>query len=77
MIKFEEKYVHCFWNDELEGKKGFVADNVGALKHYVETNEKSNYKQVQQNKSDLGFPFDIEHDNGIINSYQFFYYDPT
>lgn len=77
MIKFEEKYVHCFWNDELEGKKGFVADTIGGLKDTVESNDKDWFGEIWKNpnNSQISYPFGFEESNGIKNCYQFCYYD--
>lgn len=79
MIKFEPKYVHCFWNDKLEGKKGFVADTMGGLKDTVESNDKDWFGEIWKNpnNSQISYPFGFEESNGIKNCYQFCYYDPN
>ena len=78
MIKFEERFVHCFWNDELEGKKGFFADTMGGLKDTVESNDKDWFGKIYKNpnNSQISYPFGFEEFNGIKNCYQFCYYDP-
>jgi hypothetical protein len=65
---FDSKYVHFMWSDELEGKKGFLADNIDMLKHDVNSGQcrynvsKSEYESI---------PFHAESD------WKFFYYDPN
>ena len=78
MIKFEPKYVHCFWNDELEGKKGFVDDTMGGLKHIVESNNKDWFGEICKNLNDnqISYPFGLEDKSGDKDYYQLCYYDP-
>lgn len=78
MINFKPKYVHCFWNDELEGKKGFFADTIGGLKDTVESNNGDWFGEIckNPNNSQISYPFGFENKSGIKNCYQFCYYDP-
>ena len=78
MIEFEPKYVHCFWDDELEGKKGFVDDTIGGLKNVVESNNKDWFDKIWKNpnNSQISYPFSFEDDSGVRDCYQFCYYDP-
>ena len=73
MPKFEKKFVHFMWSDELEGKKCFVADSIGLLYSFVERNLKS-YRYEIIGKGDGKYPFKI---NGPGNaSMVFCYHDP-
>ena len=72
MIKFEEKYVHCFWKDELKGKKGFVADTIQNLRMYVE-DKAIPYIVSLKASDDENYQF-TTFDND--EDYQFCYYDP-
>ena len=76
MINFEPKYVYCFWNNILEGKKGFFADTMGDLKSYVESNDKDWFGKVYGTYEGISYPFTMEQDDGFKESYQFCYYDP-
>lgn len=78
MINFEKKYVYCFWDDKLEGKKAFVANSIGVLKDNVEQNDDDWFGEISEN-TDIGHtscPFEMKDINGIKNCYQFCYYDP-
>lgn len=75
MIKFEERFVHCFWNDELEGKKGFVADTLADLRSYVEDKAISYIVELSSSGNE-NYQFTYYGDNEITSDYQFCYYDP-
>lgn len=60
MPKFEKQYVHFMWDDELEGKEGFFADDIVALCTRVTHNTRTWYGRAYLN---------------TLNAYQFFYYD--
>lgn len=68
MPKFDKKYIHCVWDEVLEGKKVFYADNVKLLKEDVESG--TDIKVVSKSRySDT--PFSV-----TGNSWLFVYYDP-
>ena len=71
MPKFEKKYVHFMWSDELEGKKCFIADRMGELKIRVEQQDEQYIHTVIGENSD-NYPF-YTNKNGF---YAFAYYDP-
>lgn len=72
MTLYNKKYVYFEWDDELEGKKGFVADNVFSLKNCVNN---GNYYEVLCKSQDLttAYPFS---QSDIDSTYVFAYYDP-
>ena len=76
MIKFEPRFVHCFWNDELEGKKGFVADTLVDLRSYVE-DKAIPYIVELSSSDDENYQFTYYKDDEITSAYQFCYYDPN
>ena len=69
MELFDKKFVHFMWEDELEGKEGFFADDVATLESLV--NLKTNVFAVKKSKFQ-DKPFSIK--NG---AFRFFYYDPN
>lgn len=68
MPKFEEKYLHCMWSDELEGKKVFYADLISML--IKEVADGDNMGFVKKSRW-LDLPFSVNGD-----SWSFVYYDP-
>ena len=69
MIKiFDKKFVHFMWDDELQGKEVFVADNINSLIERVEKGA-SIYK-VHWSR-DNGMPFESDD----LVRYRFAYYD--
>jgi hypothetical protein len=68
-MKFNPKYVHYMWNDELEGKKVFVADTIPNLRKAVEEENEEFYSSIYFKDEDL--PFDC----GCC--YRFCYYNPS
>lgn len=83
MINFEPKYVHCFWDDELEGKKGIVSDTIGGIKDIVENITDDRYEKwfgeicKNPNNSCISYPFGFINDSGCGERFQFCYYDPN
>ena len=83
MINFEPKYVHCFWKDELEGKKGIVSDTIGGIKDIVENITDDRYEKwfgeicKNPNNSRISYPFGFINDSGSGECFQFCYYDPN
>ena len=73
MPKFEDKFVHFRWSDELEGKKVFYADDICYLERGVISN--SNRGVVVSDGLQLQ-PFVVKHYDGIVREWRFVYYDP-
>lgn len=74
MELYDKKYVYFDWDKELEGKKGFVAQNIVSLKGQVNDNPKT---MVTLSSSDDDVcPFTYFCDGEITCDYQFCYYDP-
>ena len=65
---FDKRFVHFMWDDELEGKKCFVADNINSLIERVEKGA-SIYK-VRWSR-DNRMPFESDD----LVRYRFAYYD--
>ena len=71
---FDQKYVFILWDKELDGKRGFVAQNIASLRSQVNDNPKA---MVTLSSSDDDVcPFTYYSDNEITCDYQFAYYDP-
>lgn len=68
MIKFEDKFVHFRWNDELKGKPCFLADNMEDLRIAFEHGDrkfvKEKYSEANPFKAERGF-------------FHFAYFDPN
>ena len=69
MELFDKRFVHFMWEDELEGKEGFFADDIATLEGFVKS--KSSVFTVRKSKF-KDKPFSIK--NG---GFRFFYYDPN
>ena len=67
---FDKRFVHFMWDDELEGKKVFVADGVNTL---IECVEKGTATYTVQYSRNMKMPF--ERDDFVC--YRFAYYDPN
>lgn len=69
---FDKQFVHFMWDDVLDGKEGFAADNIGLLREAV--NDYSDYSRRSVCNSELdSFPFY----SGLDGSrWKFFYHDP-
>ena len=76
MELFDKRFVHCMWDDELEEKKCFVADDIGALKAFVETNRRNMLLEVAEGNDNYPFKVDWTDDN-LSTKYRFAYYDPN
>lgn len=70
MIKFEDKYVHFRWTNELEGKMCFVADDLEEL--HIEFIQGLRGRCAVTRHESEAYPFETEH-----NCYRFCYYDPN
>ena len=71
MPKFDKKYVHFMWSDELEGKMVFFANHISNLKKRVESNDEAFYADVTQGEGNLPFRLSTR---GVC--WLFVYYDP-
>lgn len=79
MELYNKKYVYFEWDDELEGKKGFVADDVYVLKRNVEENREEWYGEIcrQTIHTNQNYPFEfIPDDSDDSSFFRFCYYDP-
>lgn len=72
---YNKKYVYFEWEDELEGKEGFLADGIPDLKGNVEKGLESAFSKVRRNTNgnEDNYPFMTE--EGA--EFRFFYYDPN
>lgn len=71
---FDTEFVYFIWDDKLKDKKGFVSDNIGRLRHYVETHDVSMFCSVEEAQKDAeSYPFSRIDDEA---PFRFFYYDP-
>ena len=74
MELYNKEFVYFDWDDKLEGKKGFVAQNIASLKSQVNDSPKT---MVTLSSSDDDVcPFTYFCDDEITCDYQFAYYDP-
>lgn len=74
---FNKKFVHFLWEDELEGKKGFFADDINVLKDSVNNGDSKRIGRVRLGRvrfGEINFPFNKDWNNV---DYRFFYYDPN
>lgn len=74
MPKFEDKFVHFRWSDELKGKKVFYADDICYLERYVISNS---HRDIVVSDGLQLQPFVVKHDDGIVRPWRFVYYDPN
>lgn len=72
MELFDKKFVHFMWDDKLEGKEGFCADDICELANCVHSGNMHLTKVIKSRLSPV-FPFkDTNNDDWL-----FFYYDPN
>ena len=69
---FDKSFVHFMWDDELEGKKVFVADSINTL---IECVEKGTTTHTVQYSRNMRMPF--ERDDFVCFRFRFAYYDPN
>lgn len=69
MELFDKRFVHFMWDNELEGKEGFFADDIATLEGFVNT--KAHVFIVSKSKL-KDKPFSIKG-----GGFRFFYYDPS
>lgn len=72
MPKFENKYIHCVWDDGLKGKKVFYSDSISELRKIVEENDQ-NHTDVIVDYYAEDFPFSF----GSKSYFAFCYCDPN
>ena len=78
MTLYDSKYVYFDWDDNLEGKEGFFADNIESLKQNVNDDVTPLYGKIVKNSdNDNNFlPFRCVKESGWGDSFRFCYYDP-
>ena len=78
MELFDKKYVYFMWDDSLEGKEGFFADDISVLAARVNGHHTKAYGKVCKAES-TSYPFarvrDKEHISDRDVTYRFFYHD--
>lgn len=78
MELFDKKFVYFMWDDELEGKKCFVSDDICSLKVCVENNTHAGIRYVIVSESDNeSYPFAAGIDEDHKEIFRFAYYDPN
>lgn len=70
---FDKRFVYFMWDDELKGKKCFMADDITELRAFVNGGNEHNLRSVIFSR-DESTPFRTA--DGIYN-WQFAYYDPN
>jgi hypothetical protein len=73
MELFDKRFVYFMWDNELEGKKCFIADGIDDLRGIVEKGNECDLHSVISS-GDENAPF--ESTNGVY-VWQFAYYDPN
>lgn len=78
MTLYDSKYVYFDWDDNLEGKEGFFADDIESLKQNVNDDVTLWYGKIVKNSdNDNNFlPFKPVKKSGWDDSFRFCYYDP-
>lgn len=69
---FDPRFVHFMWNDELEGKEGFIASTIRRIIDCVENDVRANRWQKLEESHNTDLPF---HSTTGMD-YGFAYYDP-
>lgn len=69
MIKFEDKFIHFRWSDELEGKQVFYADSISMLEQNFAAGNRGYVHESGREE----YPFAITDDA----NFKFVYYDPN
>lgn len=75
MKLFDPKFVHFMWDDSLNGKEGFFADDIETLIYKVNNNDIGNKGSVFHN-NDASYQFNNTYKHKTI-CFRFFYYDPN
>lgn len=73
MELFDKKFVHFMWDDELKGKKCFIADGIDDLRGIVENGAEFDLRIVLSSGNESA-PFQSA--NGVY-AWRFAYYDPN
>lgn len=68
---FNKKYVRFIWEDELNGKECFVADDIDTLKELVNSDKSITY-EIEKNPDGIGFKGTVDE-----RTWNFAYYDPS
>lgn len=70
MPKFEDKFVHFRWSDDLEGKKAFYADSLAQLEQRftITTSRGHLHKSISEE-----YPFEV----ACVGNWKFIYFDPN
>jgi hypothetical protein len=81
MELYNKEFVYFDWDDKLEGKKGFFADNINDLKQHVENNDISWFRKIFKNSrcndnDDTAYPFETMDESFWRRNSRFCYYDP-
>lgn len=78
MELYDKKFVYFDWDDNLEGKEGFFADNIESLKQNVNDDVTPLYGKIVKNlDNDNNFLlFRCVKESGWGDSFRFCYYDP-
>lgn len=71
MPKFDKKFVHFMWSDELKGKKCFLSDYIGELKSVVEQQDEM-YIDTIIDEYSPNYPFNTK----VKGFFALAYYDP-
>ena len=72
---FDKRFVHFMWDDSLEGKEGFFADNVTDLCRRVNSGDENFAECIRKNTEDCAYDFPFETESEYM--FRFFYYDPN
>lgn len=77
MELYNKEFVYFDWDDKLEGKKGFLCDDINTLKQAVKDNRTGLFGEIIKNtESDSQFPFETIDKDGWHGHFRFCYYDP-
>lgn len=82
MKLFDKRFVHFMWDDSLDDKEGFFADDAQALLVRVNSDYTNFYGKVCRSET-LSYPFARGKDVDTLDvdtldvAYRFFYYDPN
>lgn len=71
---FDKRFVHFMWDEQLRGRRCFVADNIGLLIYRVESRDEEHRAVVEEGASE-GLPFLLKGE-GYHAFARFAYYDP-
>ena len=75
MELYNKEFVFFDWDNNLEGKKGFFADNIDDLKQNVKDNRVLWYGEICRSDNN-NYPFKLIEEKGNSAHFRFCYYDP-